>query len=228
MASTPTIAPDALELQYFFPSGTKVDDHGRGTVSWPDGTGPFGQKRYLEMNGHVANVQGIPQALSADECAIVTAMGTAQPRVDGRVELGDDAYRVSHISWIEPNESNHWLFHKLGVLFKQVNQEFGFGIVGFVDALQYTEYGPGQHFEWHMDIGPGETSLRKLSMTIQLSTPGDYDGGVLEFVGLPTGEQARHQGTAVFFPSYMGHRVTPVTRGIRRSLVAWASGTPFR
>jgi PKHD-type hydroxylase len=135
---------------------------------------------------------------------------------------------VSHIAWIEPNEGNHWLFHRLGILFTEINKAYGFDMVGFVDALQYTEYGPDQHFAWHVDIGRDQTSLRKLSMTIQLSSPDEYEGGELDFVGLAPMPQSRLQGSATFFPSFLGHRVHPVTRGVRRSLVAWGSGLPFR
>jgi len=94
--------------------------------------------------------------------------------------------------------------------------------------LQYTVYGPEQHFDWHMDLGPGATSTRKLSMTIQLSGNDDYTGGALEFVNAPAMHEARAMGAATFFPSYLAHRVTPVETGTRRSLVAWACGPAFR
>ncbi|MBC5764482.1 2OG-Fe(II) oxygenase [Ramlibacter albus] len=222
--NTPT---DRLPLQYLLPTGLE-DRGGHSVLAWPAGLGPFGQMQDMTLNESVSSVLCVPGVLSAAECDAVSAAGKALPPIDGRVELGEDTYRVSHIAWIEATEAQHWLYHKLGALFRQVNARYGFDLVGMFDALQYTEYGPGQHFDWHMDIGRGQTSLRKLSMTIQLTDSGDYDGGDLELVGLGANPQARHQGTAVFFPSYMGHRVTPVTRGQRRSLVAWASGAPFR
>ncbi len=94
-------------------------------------------------------------------------------------------------------------------------------------ALQYTVYGPGERFDWHMDLGPGPTSARKLSMTVQLSPPDDYAGGDLEFVGNRHAAE-RELGAATIFPAYVGHRVTPVERGTRRSLVAWVYGPSFR
>ncbi|MGE5794397.1 MAG: 2OG-Fe(II) oxygenase [Bacteroidota bacterium] len=86
---------------------------------------------------------------------------------------------------------------------------------------------PGERFDWHMDLGPGRTSARKLSMTVQLSPPEDYAGGDLEFVG-NTHAAERERGSATIFPAYVGHRVSPIERGTRRSLVAWAYGPSFR
>lgn len=223
--------PSRLEptpLVYRFPSGYRTSPEGVASLQWPTGQGPFGQVTRAEPNATIATVQWHRDALTAEECAAVIAEGQSLPPMDGRVELGADTYRVSHIAWIEPNERTHWLFHRLGILFTEINKAYGFDMVGFVDALQFTEYGVGQHFDWHVDIGRDQTSLRKLSMTIQLSADGDYDGGELDFVGLSPMPQARVQGSATFFPSYLGHRIHPVTRGVRRSLVAWASGLPFR
>lgn len=222
-------APDDFRpLVYRLPSDIHVDPSGVGSLSWEPGQGPFDQQAALEPHAAISSVHWQPGALAPQECEAVVAIGRALPPLTGRVELGSDTYRVSHIAWIEPEPAHHWLFHKVGVLFTQANRRFGFDLVGMVDALQYTEYGPGEHFDWHMDIGRDQTSLRKLSLTIQLTAPEDYDGGALEFVGLGAREESRARGSVTFFPSFMGHRVTPVTRGRRCSLVAWASGMPFR
>jgi PKHD-type hydroxylase len=231
MSSPPPLSfagNDAVALQYRFPSEVRVSDAGVGSLAWRTGQGPFGQTTVASAHAGVSAVRWQQAVFTPEECAAVVATGRALPRLDGRVELGDDSYRVSHITWIEANDTNHWLYHKLGALFTQMNRHYGFDMVGFVDALQFTEYGPGQHFDWHMDIGNEQTSLRKLSVTIQLSQPSEYDGGELEFVGLGPTDQSRVQGSATFFPAFMGHRVRPVTRGTRCSLVAWGSGQPFR
>ena len=216
------------DFLYLFPSSIGTDAKGALTLQWPENSGAFGQRRPLAVNANMAAIQWHPGVLSSEECRQVIAMGEALPRTDGRVELGPDAYRVSHIAWIEPQPDNHWLFHKLAVLFAQVNQHYGFELTGFVDALQYTKYGPEQHFEWHLDLGTDRTSARKLSLTVQLSGPGDYTGGALEFFNAETGDEARQLGSATFFPSYLAHRVSPVQSGVRRSLVAWAYGPTFK
>ena len=98
------------------------------------------------------------------------------------------------------------------------------------ESIQYTEYfDNGGHYDWHQDIGPGELSIRKVSVTIQLSDSDEYEGGDLEFLRGATPEQApRGKGVAVLFPSYLLHRVTPLTGGTRRSLVLWLGGSHYK
>jgi PKHD-type hydroxylase len=80
-----------------------------------------------------------------------------------------------------------------------------------------------------MDCGPGELSTRKVSVTVQLSDSDEYEGGDLEFMRGSTAEQApRGKGVVVIFPSYMLHRVTPITKGIRKSFVIWLGGSHYR
>lgn len=105
--------------------------------------------------------------------------------------------------------------------------------IEFNAEMQFTEYhaSEGGKYDWHHDVDWNNNSGidRKLSLTVQLSDPSDYDGGDFEFSEveqLPT--SAKQQGTVMVFPSYLAHRVTPVTRGVRRSLVAWFSGPTWR
>ncbi len=215
-------------LLYTFPSHIEATPAQALALSWTPGTDPFRNARDLGENNALQTIQLRPNALTPDECQAVIALGETLPRTDGRVELGEESYRVSHIAWIEPQPESHWLFHRLGMLFVEAGRHFGLELTGFIDALQYTVYGAEQHFDWHMDLGPGTTSLRKLSMTLQLSDANDYQGGMLEFINAPTLSQSRPVGSAIFFPSYLAHRVTPVESGVRRSLVAWACGPSFR
>jgi PKHD-type hydroxylase len=78
--------------------------------------------------------------------------------------------------------------------------------------------------------------VRKISMTINLNAPGEYDGGNLKFDFGPHAsgkrfhecEEIRPQGSIILFPSFVYHQVTPVTRGTRYSLVLWSLGWPFQ
>lgn len=92
------------------------------------------------------------------------------------------------------------------------------------------EYGAGGHYSWHIDLGAGEYARRKISLTLQLSSPSSYTGGDLELYGAGSHPTAasRNLGALTLFPSYILHRVTPVTKGKRVALVAWVSGPPFR
>ncbi len=223
------MSPSAMQdFVYTFPTRVEPGAGGALALGWAPGIDPFKASHAVGGNDALQTIQLYAGALSPEECRTVIGLGEALPRTDGRVELGEAAYRVSHIAWIEPAAQTHWLFHKLGALFSQASRHYGFELTGFVDTLQYTVYGPEQHFDWHMDLGPGATSTRKLSMTIQLSGNDEYTGGALEFVNAPAMHEARAMGAATFFPSYLAHRVTPVETGTRRSLVAWACGPAFR
>jgi len=84
------------------------------------------------------------------------------------------------------------------------------------------------HYTWHMDRG-SDITPRKLSIVIQLSSPDQYQGGDLElFFAEPHVTAPRGLGDATAFASFVMHRVTPVTRGVRRSLVVWVGGPGFR
>lgn len=219
---------DATHYLYAFPSKITEDAHGAIALRWPKDTKPFERMPGPEQNNGLTVVQARSGALTPKECDRVVALGESVETQAGSVERGPVDYRMSHIAWLAPGPATEWLYHRLAILFTEANRTYRLELRGFVDALQYTQYGPGQHFDWHLDLGPGSTSARKLSLSIQLSEPDDYGDGQLEFVGRPVGPEARQRGTAVIFPSYLGHRVSPVTSGTRRSLVAWAYGPAFR
>jgi len=112
----------------------------------------------------------------------------------------------------------------------QANEErWEFDLTGFGDGLQYTKYfGGGGHYDWHSDVGL-TVPHRKLSMVVQLSDELEYEGGTLQLnVGHDWLEISKKKGTLVIFPSFVLHRVTPVTSGVRQSLVSWISGPNLR
>jgi len=219
---------DATHYLYTFPQAIAPDAGGSLSLQWPKGVKPFDTRPGPEPNGGLIQVMARPGALTSKECDRVVALGESVPAEPGAVVRGPADYRVSHIGWLVPGPETEWLYHRLAALFEEANRTYKVDIRGFVDALQYTRYGADQHFDWHLDLGPGSTSTRKLSLTIQLSDPEEYGDGNLEFVGRPIGPEARRRGTAVIFPSFIGHRVAPVTAGVRRSLVAWAYGPAYR
>ena len=218
----------ARELFYTFPADMLAGGGNAQSRQWSEGLQPFGCRQEVRENEELRTLRTQPNALSPEECRTVIALGEARPRMAGRVDVVPGNYRASHIAWIEPQPEAQWLFHRVGMLFALANRYYGFGLIGMLDPMQYTSYGAGEHFDWHMDLGSGQTSTRKLSLTIQLTGPDEYEGGILEFTGASTSPESRQLGAAVFFPSYVAHRVSPVSSGIRRSLVAWACGHAFR
>lgn len=212
---------------YTFPSIGR-DSAGRIALTWDAGAPPFHADMDLDTNPSLHLIRSMAGAFSADECRRIIALGNALPTMVGKTEDHRERYRASEVVWIEPDADAHWLYHKLGVLFNEVNAYYGFELLGLLDPLQYTVYGAGQHFDWHIDVGGDAASLRKLSLTVQLTEGSEYEGGELEFHDEIDRQQQRALGTATVFPSFLAHRVTPVVSGVRRSLVAWACGPSFR
>jgi PKHD-type hydroxylase len=153
-------------------------------------------------------------------------------------QVGDSVLHVnsevrrSNIAWLYPKPEIQIVVEKFANAASEVNNRyFGFDLDGVYEPFQLGVYDAAVegHYNWHIDsiktIAP-----RKLSMVVLLSDPSEFSGGELQVK--TDSDQAVDlemiKGRAWFFPSYTLHRVTPVTRGIRRSLVSWISGKPFR
>ena len=139
--------------------------------------------------------------------------------------------RKSDIRWVPRDEKYTWIYARIMELAMEANNAiWKFDLHTAPEMMQYAEYkDDGGHFDWHPDLGPGDLSVRKVSITIQLSDSSEYEGGELQLLrGRFAETAAQGKGVAVLFPSYMLHRVTPVTKGIRRSLVLWLGGGHFK
>lgn len=151
-------------------------------------------------------------------------MGVAEVKVEKRV--GKVSFFPPGIPQTEGQRAqcalSTWMFEALSNVNKRL---FGYELES-AQPLQLAEYNVGDAYHWHLDLGPGDARLRKLSATVQLTDPNAYEGGELEFWNTPPADS--EQGTLIVFPSYLLHRVTPVTHGTRYALVAWAIGSrPF-
>jgi len=170
---------------------------------------------------------------SAGDCAKIIADNADPEWITGMVNAHaasdkpkGSEYRSSKHIWLERDEKNLWCFDKMLAVAMAANKLFEFDI-DFFEALQLTRYDEGDHYNWHFDLGPGKMGNRKMSITVQLSSPDDYEGGDLEIqlIDAQDFSAPREIGSVSVFPSFMKHRVTPVTKGTRYSLVVWASGT---
>lgn len=138
--------------------------------------------------------------------------------------------RSSDVAWLSGNKAVQDILWKY---VKTANENvFGFSVENICD-IQFTEYhaSKGGHYDWHIDINwNGDEPLdRKLSVTVQLSDPSEYEGGSFEFLECETPDaSSRAKGTVLIFPSYLQHRVLPITSGTRKSLVAWFEGPRWR
>ena len=151
---------------------------------------------------------------------------------DGSTFSGSDhKLRKCEVGWIPHNQEFHWMYERLGALVAEANNTmWNFNLAGMAEQIQYAVYPPdGGHYSWHMDTGPGKFSRRKISITVQLCHSNEYEGGDRQ-IKIGNGEKnlPRGKGMTVIFPSYLLHRVTPLTSGYRKSLVLWVTGPPFK
>ena len=172
------------------------------------------------------------------QCQMIIEAGRAEPRNDAGVgnEQGtkgghvDTNTRTSHISWIPFSKMDN-MYKDIDKIMQATNRNhFGFDGMTINEMAQYTEYPEGGFYEWHVDNDVDmrhEPPVRKISMTLLLSPESEFEGGDLELMS--EGKVAKlKQGHAIFFASFIRHRVKPVTRGRRQSLVMWFGGTPFK
>ena len=144
--------------------------------------------------------------------------------------------RISKIAWLNDLYLREQLFYSVNLYNKQ-NWNYD---IGGCDSLQYGTYSDGGKYDWHIDeeaqpqnVGD-QYIMRKLSMTIWLNDPDDYEGGEFDIETQGPNISPRYdtlklkKGSIVIFPSNKWHRVRPVTSGVRKSLVTWFRGPSFR
>ena len=180
-----------------------------------------------------------------DDMAITGGLGrdrNLQKQPLNKKEIKDlKKKRDSNIVWM----NDRWIYKEIQPYVNTANKNAGWNFNwDWSESCQFTKYKPGQYYDWHCDSwegvykekGPTNGKVRKLSVTVSLSDEKDYEGGELEF-------QFRNQdnpkkirickdilpkGSLVVFPSFVWHRVKPIKKGVRYSLVVWNLGYPFK
>ena len=174
---------------------------------------------------------------SPKQCQMVIDKGMSLKSENAKVGMGqkpDGGYdpdkRITTISWIPFKDMPEMYKQIEGEMLRANNNHFGFEGMRLTEVGQFTHYPTGGFYEWHMDndvIGKHQPPVRKISMTLLLSDPSTFEGGELEFMN--EGKTAKlKQGQAIFFASWLQHRVKPVTQGERSSLVMWFGGPSFK
>lgn len=180
-------------------------------------------------------VHTIPEAFSPTDCDRIVALArTAPPRDAGLVgATTQHAIRRADLVWIDDVAGADWVMDRIIEVIAAANRDaFDVSLREFGESAQIARYGAERagHFDWHSDIGTGPwAAQRKLTMVVQLSDPAGYEGGQLQVWSSNAVITApAEKGTATLFPSYLLHRVTPVTAGERHSLTIWAHGPRYR
>ena len=152
-------------------------------------------------------------------------------------EVGDSVNdmntRRTNVGWVDFSEQNQHIWHKIAQVVSEINSKFfHINLTGFYEDMQLSEYSGAYqgHYNWHTDACPSDNKVpRKLSMVLMLSEPEEYEGGELQFKVSDKDETLEMKlGRAWFFPSYLLHRVTPVTKGVRKTAVLWVGGEPWK
>jgi PKHD-type hydroxylase len=166
-------------------------------------------------------------ACSPAECAALRALHSSRELNLTSLLFPLEDYRRAETWYLHPDEAG-WAFERMASIASRANQRYRLDLTAICEPLLLVRYAAEGHFSWHADTGPGILSARKISISIQLSESGDYQGGGLEFSSFGEPSLARGIGTAIAFPSYFSHRVRPVTRGERWALIGWFHGPAFR
>jgi len=179
----------------------------------------------------------VEPVFSPKQCQMVINKGLSLKTEEARVGMGqkpgggpDTKKRITTISWIPFKDLPEMYKEIEATMLKANNNHFGFEGMQLTEPAQFTYYPTGGFYEWHMDndiTGKHQQPVRKISMTLLLSDPSTFEGGDLEIMSKGKNVKLK-QGQAIFFASWLQHRVKPVTKGERYSLVMWFGGPSFK
>jgi PKHD-type hydroxylase len=190
--------------------------------------------RYDPFESHAT----IPSAFQPHECEVIRGMFTdMQTGLIGAAgkEILDGNIRDSRVQWLAYSKESHWIYDRIATIVNEANSRcFGMALEQ-TESIQLTEYDSeyqgfyGQHID--MCYGTGTSRYRKLSLSMQLSDPIEYEGGELRLYSTNFKEPVvvqKDMGTMILFRSHIIHEVMPVTKGKRLSLVTWVRGPLVR
>lgn len=192
-------------------------------------------KKYFNKQEKIAYWEGF---LTDDDIKLILSQpewnSMAPGRLGGAIDgLLDVNIRASVVCWVDDKPELVDIWKKIDNTVAEVNRNFfRFDLDGFYEPMQLSTYSAdfNGHYNWHTDADSKDDVPRKLSMALMLSDPSEFEGGNLEVkidsdTTIPLEQK---KGRAWFFPSYTLHRVSPVTKGERKSAVLWIGGPPFR
>jgi len=169
------------------------------------------------------------KAFTKEECQSIINIAKKKGLIKATTLFKSDI-RQSKICWLNASDDLKWLFEKItDIVLNLNNRFFQFDIFGLNEGLQFTNYkAQSDKYGKHIDRALNNP-IRKLSISIQLTNPKEYEGGELFLYEEEKGtEMKKEQGTLILFPSYTLHEVKPVTKGERNSLVSWVTGKQFK
>jgi len=187
------------------------------------------------LSGALVAWQGL---FSKDELDAMVRLGDGLALEKAELSAGAAGYeniRSTKVAWFPREARTENLYQRMEEAVLHINERyFRFDLSGLAN-FQYAVYGgpEGGHFDWHKDYGrdPSDPQQepRKVTISLQLSGPDDYEGCELQVrAGNKIDVAPKERGTLIAFPANVLHQVTPIRSGLRRSLVVWAVGPEFR
>ena len=181
-------------------------------------------------------VKSTDPVFTPEQCRSIISIGNSLPQIDARVggkkKGGSKDYktRKTKIAWI-PFKQMPEMYSILERWLNIVNEKyFVFDRVQISEQAQFSKYSKDNHYDWHSDISfvfNHEPIVRKISMVPLLNDPKEFKGGEMQILNSEE-KLSLKQGYAIFFASFITHRVLPVTKGMRISMPMWFGGTPLR
>jgi predicted 2-oxoglutarate/Fe(II)-dependent dioxygenase YbiX len=165
-------------------------------------------------------------SIDHDQCNEIIKLQETAERHISKINDGDSVIIDQHRNcdiYLPKNELTNQIIGNAGII---ANKKYGYDIFGIIEEPQILEYAEEQHYDWHIDIGINQSSSRKISVSVILND--QYEGGEMSFFTNKEYKFSFSKGTIIAFPSFIPHRVNPVTSGKRVALVGWIAGTPFR
>jgi len=188
----------------------------------------------LEEKVNFTTFYSSSELFSPEECERIKKIGESIKNEKATTFGGDSNVRKGKVAWIPQDKSAEFIYSRVFSLAEEANKNWKFDLVGLIEDCQYTSYeaqekSSGDFYGCHLDIDGPSGVKRKVSIVVQLTDPEEYEGGDLEIYTWDKPFYAsKSQGSCLLFPSFLLHKVTPVTKGKRNSLVLWVSGKPFK
>lgn len=176
----------------------------------------------------------IDDLFTSNQLAKILALGKIIKNERGQTQDQSDdylQYRKTMVSWLNINSHTEWLYEIFTNAVSDANTHFDYELE-CIETLQFTIYNSLEEGLHDKHVDPLNWNLptnRKLTFVLQLSDPSDYEGGdLLLWNSRNPRVMEKKLGRLLFFPSNILHEVTPVTKGIRYSLVGWVHGPAFK
>jgi PKHD-type hydroxylase len=186
-----------------------------------------GEKTSQNMWNTYNYYEVFPRRFNPTECDQIIDLHHTHHLISSKISGENGAMvRNSDLFWLPRNCDTDWIFTRIRDIITLYNLKYGFELGEEMGQAQLTRYLPGQHYEWHMDLGAGQASLRKITAVVALTSQDSSDAGGLEvFYGETVDNKIRiNKGDVVVFPSFVMHRASVVESGTRWSLVMWLTG----